>query len=399
MDNEQPNFRRHWREVMAVFLKLGVMSYGGPAIMGLMQREVQERRLWLSKERFVEGLALVNMLPGAGATQLGIFLGHARAGWWGGVLAGLSFILPAFFIMYVLTFVYVNYGSLPQARSLFYGLAPVVLGIFAMAVHRLGAVAIKDIKQVSIALAAALTLALTPLTMVPILLLAGAAGVALYGSRVWGIAAALTIALAYAGFHWTGVLSDTTTLSSATMHPAALASAPGVWDVGIFFLKVGAFTFGGGLSMLAFMQEQVVTQLQWLTPAQFLDGLALGQLTPGPILMVAAFVGYHTGGFFGALIAGAAIFLPSFILMLAILPSLAYIQRMVWMKAALKGVGPAVIGTIGVALLQMLPNAVIDIPTGILAVATVAAISFSRIGALPLMSLGGAVGFLLSTNG
>ena len=104
---------------MHVFLKLGAMSYGGPAIMGLMQAEIQERRAWLSKERFVEGLALVNMLPGAGATQLGIFLGYMRAGWWGGLLAGVCFILPAFFIMLALTWLYLQYGALPAMRQVF----------------------------------------------------------------------------------------------------------------------------------------------------------------------------------------------------------------------------------------------------------------------------------------
>ena len=98
--------RSHWREIMGVFLKLGAMSYGGPAIMGMMQAEIQEKRGWLPKENFVEGLALVNMLPGAGATQLGIFLGFTRAGWWGGLLAGLCFVLPAFVIMLVLTWTY-----------------------------------------------------------------------------------------------------------------------------------------------------------------------------------------------------------------------------------------------------------------------------------------------------
>ena len=110
-------FRAHWREIIGVFLKLGAMSYGGPAIMGLMQSEVQQKRAWLSKENFVEGLAFVNMLPGPGATQLGIYLGYMRGGWWGGFAAGLSFILPALFIMLALTFVYTEYGNLPHARA------------------------------------------------------------------------------------------------------------------------------------------------------------------------------------------------------------------------------------------------------------------------------------------
>lgn len=395
MEATQGKFRAHWREVMGVFLKLGAVSYGGPAIMGIMQSEVQEKRAWLSKENFVEGLALVNMLPGAGATQLGIFLGHARAGWWGGALAGLCFVLPALAIMLVLTALYAAYGELTYARDIFYGLSPVVVGLFAMAVYRLGNAAIKDIKQIVLAVLAALAVLVSPLGIVTTLLLAGAVGVALYGSRTWGIVSAFSI---LAVFSLT-LLPSTSPVSSvlpAITDVAPDSPAAAVADVGIFFFKVGAFTFGGGLTMLAFMQEQVVNQLHWLTPQQFLDGLALGQLTPGPILMVAAFVGHKVAGFGGAIVGGLAIFLPSFIFMLSLLPVFGRIKQITWMKAALKGISPAVIGMIAVALLQMLPHAVTDVPTGLLVLATVAILSLWRFGPLPLMAGGGAIGVLLS---
>ena len=134
--NSACDLRHHWREITGVFLKLGAMSYGGPAIMGMMQAEVQEKRGWLSKDSFIEGLGLVNMLPGPGATLLGIFLGFTRGGWWGGLLAGLCFVLPALCIMLGLTWAYTAYGALPAMRGVFYGLAPVVVGIFAVAVWR-----------------------------------------------------------------------------------------------------------------------------------------------------------------------------------------------------------------------------------------------------------------------
>ncbi|HEX2185966.1 MAG TPA: chromate transporter, partial [Chloroflexota bacterium] len=138
-------FARHWPEIASSFLKLGATAYGGPAIMGLMQAELQDKRQWVSRERFVEGLSLVNMLPGAGATQLGIFLGHARGGWWGGVLAGLCFVLPAFGIMLTLTLTYAHLGATPLMRGGLYGLGPVVLGIFMVAVSRLGRSAVTTI--------------------------------------------------------------------------------------------------------------------------------------------------------------------------------------------------------------------------------------------------------------
>jgi len=122
-------FARHWKDVVTSFFKLGLTAYGGLAIMGIMQAELQEKRQWVTKERFVEGLSLVNLIPGATATQLGIFLGYARAGWWGGLLAGLCFVLPGFAIMLALTTAYVALGATPTMRGALYGLGPVVLGI------------------------------------------------------------------------------------------------------------------------------------------------------------------------------------------------------------------------------------------------------------------------------
>lgn len=379
--------RRHWREIVGGFLKIGAMSYGGPAIMGLMQTEFQEKRNWLSKERFLEGLALVNMLPGGGATQAGIYVGYVRAGWWGGMLAGLCFVVPAFAIMLALASAYVHFGALPVAKGVFYGLGPVVVGIFAVAVYRLGSNAVSDRWQGGFAAGAALLAAFTPFGIVPTLLLAGAFGVTRYDHRRAGIAAAAIIIVA-------ALLSR---LAGSTLDPAALTlvtpGRTGLADIGLFFFGVGAFTFGGGLSMLAFMQDQVVNQLHWLTAREFLDGLALGQLTPGPILMVAAFVGYKLAGVTGALVAALAIFLPSFLLMLSILPWMARIKQWRWMQAALKGIGPAVIGLLIVALSEMLPAAVTDVFTGVLMVAAVAGVMIWRTGPLPPMLTGAAAGW------
>jgi chromate transporter len=265
--------RRHWREIVGGFLKIGAMSYGGPAIMGLMQTEFQEKRNWLSKERFLEGLALVNMLPGGGAAQAGIYVGYVRAGWWGGMLAGLCFVVPAFAIMLALASAYVHFGALPVAKGVFYGLGPVVVGIFAVAVYRLGSNAVSDRWQGGFAAGAALLAAFTPFGIVPTLLLAGAFGVTRYDHRRAGIAAAAIIIVA-------ALLSR---LAGSTLDPAALTlvtpGRTGLADIGLFFFGVGAFAFGGGLSMLAFMQDQVVNQLHWLTAREFLDGLALGQLS------------------------------------------------------------------------------------------------------------------------
>jgi len=387
-------FARHWKEIIVGFLKLGATSYGGPAMIGIMQAELQEKRQWLSKERFLEGLSLVNMVPGATAAQLGIFLGYARGGWWGGLLAGLGFVLPGFCIMLALSLTYAHLGATPIMRSGLYGLGPVVLGIFMVAVYRLGRSAVTTLSQGVIALTAAAAAALSPLGIVPILALAGGVGILLFHTRRIGalVLTLLTSFLAVMSMIPWSPLSLVTLLAPAT----ASAQPTGLTDLGLFFFKVGAFIFGGGLTMIAFIQEQVVNQLHWLTQQEFIDGLALGQFTPGPVLMVAAYVGYKVAGLGGAMIAATAIFLPSFILMLAILPMFERVRTLVWTKAAMRGVGPAVIGALAVSLLRMAPHALPDPLAIVMLVGTLVALLTWRIGTLKLMLAGAGLGVVPS---
>jgi chromate transporter len=370
------------RDIAAAFLKIGALSYGGPAILGVMQSEIQERRRWLSKEAFLEGLGLVNMLPGPPAAQLSIYIGHACRGWQGGVLAGVCFMLPAFLILMTLTWAYTAYGSLGVARDAFYGIGPVVLAIFAVAVWRLGRVIVKSAMQIAIALASAALIALAPIGVAAVLLLAACAGVALYHSRAWGLGSAAIVLVAM-GLSYV-IHSPMTEAASAAAGP------PGLWQLALFFMKVGAFTFGGGITILAFVQEQVVNQFHWLTTQEFLDGLALGQLTPGPIVMLAAYVGYRLAGFAGAVVSACAVFLPAFVLMLSIVPMLKRFRELVWLKAAMRGVTSAVIGVLAVALARLLPHAAPDAFTLTLFGVTLVAMMLWRLSPLPLM-LGGAV--------
>src|SRR6059036_1473402 len=182
------DFARNWQEIAANLLKLGATAYGGPAIMGIMQAELQEKRQWVSKERFVEGLSRVNMLPGATAAQLSIFLGYARGGWWGGLLGGLCFVLPGFFVPLVLTMGYAVLGVTPVLRGALYGLGPVVMGIYLVAVYRLGKAAMNTRSQVSIAIAAAVAALASPLGVAGILRLAGGVGLWPFHSRKLGAA-------------------------------------------------------------------------------------------------------------------------------------------------------------------------------------------------------------------
>lgn len=374
------------REIALAFLKFGATAYGGlSAIWGLMQADLQERRGWLSKERFLEGLSLINMLPGAVAVQLCIFLGHARAGWRGGLLAGLCFVLPAFVIMLALTLIYSAFGTTLAVSGALYGLGPVVMAIFLAAIWRLSKAGAATPRQLLIVVAAALAAMLSPLGTASILLIAGALGVMLFHSRAKG-ALALGVILALAAVldrgSWAAQLLTTD------------AGAAGPLDIGAFFFAVGALSFGGGLTLIAFIQEQVVNQHQWLTQREFIDGLALGQLTPGPVLMVAAYVGYKLAGLTGAVLAAVAVFLPAFILMLSILPVFERVRELAWTKAAMKAIGPAVIGVLLVSLGQMAPHAMPDAFALVIFVIATAAMLGWKAGPLKLMAVGALAGAL-----
>jgi chromate transporter len=380
-----------WKDIAAQFLKIGATAYGGPAIMGIMQSELQEKRRWVSKERFVEGLSLVNMLPGATAAQLSIFLGYARGGWWGGLLGGLCFVLPGFVVLLALTIGYATLGVSPILRGALYGLGPVVLGIYLVAVYRLARVALSTRSQVAIAIAAAAATLTGPLGVAAILLVAGGVGLWLFHSTRLGVTVLVVLAACLAG-----VQLITATAPSSPAVSAGSVSAPSVAHLGTFLLKVGALTFGGGLTMIAFIQEQVVDQLGWLTPQEFVDGLALGQFTPGPILMVAAYIGYKAAGLAGALVGAAAAFLPSFVMMLAILPAFDRVRTLVWTRAALKGISPAVIGVLAVSLVRLAPHALPDGLAGATLIATVAVLMLWRVATLKVMLVGAVLGVVRS---
>ena len=385
------DFTRNWKNIASSLLKVGV-TYGGP-MWGVMQAELQEKQQWVSKERFVEGLSLVNMLPGAPGPQLAIILGYARGGMWGGLLAGLCLVLPGFFILLVLTMAYTTLGVTPIGRGALYGVGPVVLGILGVAAYRLGKSTVCTIRQTMIATVAVAALIWSALGIAAILLLAGGVGLLLFHSKKVGVVALVSLVALLSILRFASSFTSATVMAMPQVAP--LFSS--VTDIGVFFFKVGALTFGGGLSMIAFIHEQVVNQFHWLTPQEFIDGLALGQLTPGPILMVAAYVGYKVGGVVGAVFAAAAIFLPAFMMMLAMLPVLDRVRALVWTKAALQGIGPALIGVISVSLVQMAPHALPDPFATSIFIATVIALLTWRIDAVKLMIAGAVLGVLRSS--
>lgn len=386
-------FADRWREIAAVFLKLGAMSYGGAAMLGIMQAEIAERRQWLGNARYLEGVGLVNLLPGPPAVQLAIFIGYERCGWRGGILAGLSFMLPAFVILMALTLIYSAYGTLGAVQGALYGMGSVVLAIFAAALYRLGCTALKRPAHFAIAIVAGILAAYTQAGVATILLLAACAGIALGHSRAQGLTAALIVA-------GIAALSHVLLPAAGAMHAPDMAASqnlnsPTLPQLAGIFLKIGALTFGGALAMLALIQEQVVHQMHWLTTREFVDGLALGQLTPGPTLMIAAYVGYKSAGVAGAAISALAMFLPAFIMMLALLPMLERVQHWLWIKAALNGVSAAIIGCLVVTLLQLSPHAAPDRLSMVALVLVAMALCRWRLPPLPLIVAAGLIGMAI----
>ncbi len=370
-------------DIAAVFLKLGAMSYGGTAILGIMHAEIVERLRWLSNERYLDGIGLVNMLPGPPAVQLAVYIGYHGAGWRGGVLAGFCFMLPAFFILLGLTFTYSAYGSIGVVQNAFYGMVPAVLAIFAAALFRLGKSALKSPPQVAIAVIAGALVGIGSIGIATTLLLGACAGVALHHSRLRGLVAAAVLIGALGIMH---VLDPGAVTVVPVDGAASLGdAAPSMWQLALFFLKVSAFTFGGGIAILAFIQEYVVNQVHWLSAREFLDGLALGQLTPGPTLMIAAFVGFKVAGVFGAVVSALAIFAPAFILMLAALPVMARIEHLLWIKPAMSGISATVIGCLVVTLLQLLPPAAPDAFSLMVLLATTCGLCVWRAPPLPVI--------------
>jgi chromate transporter len=378
------------RDIATQLLKIGATAYGGPAIMGIMQTELQEKRQWVSKERFMEGLSLVNMLPGATAAQLSIFLGYARGGWWGGLLGGLCFVLPGFLVLLLLTIGYAAFGVTPVLRNALYDLGPVVLAIYLVAVYRLGRNVTSTLPAVLIGFAAAGLAVASPLGIAAILLLAGGVGLSLFYSRKLGLAATAAVIGCLAVVYGVARLTAVTNVLPDSGDP----TTPSLVSVSALLLQVGALTFGGGISMIAFIQEQVVRQLHWLTPQEFIDGLALGQLTPGPVLMVAAYVGYKAAGIAGAVVGAVAAFLPSFVLMLAILPAFDRARQLRWTRAALRGIAPAVIGVLAVSLVRLAPHAVPDLFAAATLVVTIVVLMLWRVATIKVMLLGVVVGIV-----
>jgi chromate transporter len=359
-------------ELAQLFLRLGVLAFGGPAAhIAMMEDEVVARRKWLTRDQLLDLIGATNLIPGPNSTELAIHIGFARCGWRGLIVAGVCFIVPAMLIVWLLAMVYMQYHTLPQVDWLFYGIKPVIVAIVVQALWRLGQSAVKGWLT---GVVGVLVIALSLLDMSALGLLLGA-----------GLAVMLVGNWRGMNLHalWATAVLPVNLPTASTAEPSSLA-------VFGFFLKVGAVLYGSGYVLLAFIQKDLVERWQWLTSDQLLDAVAIGQLTPGPVFTTATFIGYVLAGHSGALVATLGIFLPSFIFVAAVNPWVPHLRRSPWTSRFLDGVVVASMALMAVVSGKLALTALVDVVTIALAVLSGIALFRFRINSAWLI-LGGAV--------
>ena len=319
-------------ELALYFLRLGFLGFGGPvALVGQMERELVNDRKWLSREQMREAIAICQSLPGPLAIQVGIYVAWLRCGFWGAWLGGWCFILPNFIIVAALGALYVYLGDLQPVTAIFYGVSPAVIALILHSCYRLAKLGMEDWLQWAIA-AVCLVITIALQAEVAILFIgAGIVGILYYGSIFKRTPATLP-----------GVVL----VPAATAPIAPVATASTLSKLFLFFLKAGALTFGSGLVIVPFLEQGLVQQYSWLDERQFLIAVAIGMISPGPVVITATFVGYLVAGFWGSLVSTIGIFLPSFLLVLIVAPLLARHRQNANVQGFVKGAYAAAIGTI-----------------------------------------------------
>jgi chromate transporter len=366
-----------------LFLRLGVTAFGGPAAhIAMMQDEVVQRRQWLTSDAFVALIGATNLIPGPNSTEMALHIGRERAGWRGLIVAGVAFILPAAFITGGFAWVYVRFGSLPAAGAVLYGVKAVVVAVVVQAIWRLLPSAAKTtpLRILGLGATAAAALGVNELL---VLALAGIAAMAIHG-RSSGSSSAIFAAGPLA----TGVL------------PMALAAPPAVSFTltGLFlvFAKIGAVLFGSGYVLLAFLRSDLVEGLHWLTEAQLLDAVAVGQVTPGPVFTTATFIGYILGRSPGAIVATVAIFLPAFAFVALSGVLLPLLRRSPTFRAFLDGVNVASLALMAIVTLQLARAAIVDTVTAAIGLASAMLLLRFKVNSTWLIA-GGALSGMVAT--
>jgi len=337
-------------QIAGYFVRLGTTGFGGPiALAAYMQRDLVERRRWFTQEEYLQGLAVSQTLPGPLAAQLAMWLGYVRRGFWGAVAAAVPFILPPFVIVSIVAALYVAFRGTTMIQALFYGIGPTVIALILRGAWKLLGVTVKNDRRLWTIFAVVTLITFAVRSEVAVLfVLAGFVGVLLYAPPGW--------------------------LRRPTISPALVPLALGalltqaadpnvLLQLGIFFFKAGAFTFGSGLAIVPFLQQGVVRDYGWLTEREFLDAVAMGMITPGPVVITAVFVGYVVAGLSGATIAGIGVFLPPFLMVVLFAPWIIRYRKhpavQGFTKGATAAAAGAIVGAAGVIATQVL----VDVPT------------------------------------
>ncbi len=348
-------------ELIRVFLKLGIIGFGGPAVhIAMMEEEVVRKRKWLSQQHFLDLVGATNLIPGPNSTEMTMHCGYERAGWKGLIIAGCCFILPAVLITGVLAWAYQQYGQLPEVQPFLYGIKPAVLSIILMAMISLGRKAVKSL-QLALIGVIALIAVLIGLNEILVFFSAGALGILLH------------------------LLQSGRTIR--TVFPL-----PVFW----IFLKIGSLLYGSGYVLFAFLDAELV-ETGMLSKKALIDAIAVGQFTPGPVFSSATFIGWQLGGIGGAVAATVGIFLPSFVFVALLRPIIPVLRRSLIMSAFLDTVNVVAIAVIGAVLFEMGRESLTDWRTSLIAVMALQGIYyFPRLNSAILVFGGAMIGFLLS---
>ncbi|HLJ27791.1 MAG TPA: chromate efflux transporter [Candidatus Angelobacter sp.] len=374
--------RRILRELAFLYARLGITAFGGPAAhVAMMQDEVVHRRRWLTQEQFLDFLGVVNLIPGPNSTEMAIQIGYRVAGWPGLLIGGICFILPAALLTLFLAWLYVRYGTLPQAAGVLYGVKAVMVAVVLQAIWSLSHTAVKGRL---LAVIGALAIFANAFGANVLLVLFGAGIVALAAGKAAGKSLRSKVS---------ALLVPQAPLIFST---GGLAAAPfGLLPLFMFFLKVGAVLFGSGYVLLAFLRTDLVVRLHWLTDKQLLDAIAVGQVTPGPVFTTATFIGYLLGRGPGAVVATVGIFLPSFVFIAVIGPLVPRLRKSVFFGAFLDGVNVGALALMVVVTWYLGRAAIIDVITGALALVSLIVLIRFKINTTWLILAGGLLGILV----
>jgi len=383
-----------WRAFLMYFLRLGTFGFGGPiALAGYMQRDLVERRRWISKRDYLLGLALAQLAPGPLAAQLAIYLGWVRAGVGGATLVAAAFILPSFVMVLGISALYVRYGGLPWMQSVFYGVGAAVIAIIARSAIKLVKLTLARDRLLWVLFAvSAVATAWTESEIIWLFLASGVVVLVVRGAPRWGSRAATGAFLPFTGVHLTGV-----NLSLAVAAAPFVSSWPALGRIALYFAEAGSFVFGSGLAIVPFMHGGVVNHFHWLTERQFLDAVAVAMITPGPVVITVAFIGYLVAGPAGATAAAAGVFLPCYLFVIIPAPYFRRFADNPRVKAFVDGVTAAATGAIAGAAFVLGRRALIDLTTVAIAAATwLAFVRFKKIPEPLVILAAGLAGLILA---